>query len=364
MKRGADILEEAGRLTSGADPNYIRDAQPDSLFEALPLAAARQGCRRYADKGSNYPERRAARAERACRPYLNSIGYGSPPALTKPFDGGQCPVRYQVFATSQGADLTIGGQTPLNVLGPLSAPVRGTQLIGSPFPDSTRYTFTFPSDPANVVQFIARASFNPAPGYRIAGRVDGQPDSCGNPPADYTPPKPPALPGPKREPFEIAPNIDVDISVEVNIDGSIDIDFGTGPIKIDPFDEPEGGGDGGGSGDDPLPPGFQGEPGAPVDVGPGGVADETDPTRNLIGVLVQTIETPARANQVFNQTETYTKGAYFVYFGGNAGLALNPEGAITVEDQFFYAPEGANRFRVVPNVGFTLRVIPFYEEDT
>lgn len=364
VKRGADILEEAGKLTSGADPNYIRDAQPDGLFEALPLAAARQGCRRYADKGGDYPPLRAARAERACRPYLDSLGYGEPPSLTLPFRGGQCyGALYRVITAFNNPPL--GAQTneqevAARVIGTYRGDLQPNQLI--PVGIELQVTAGGPVTRLNITSLPAEFVGT----FRIQSviRVDGGNDDCGNPTPEYEPPQPPPLPGPIREPFTIAPGIDVDIAVEVNIDGSIDIDFGTGPVTIDPFDEPDGGGGDGGDGGDDVPPGYQGEPGSPVDVGPGGAADETDPTRNLVGVLVQTIETPPRANQVFNQTETYTKGAYFVYFGGDGGLTINPEAAITVQDQFFYAPEGANRFRVVPNVGFTLRATPFYKEDT
>lgn len=364
MKRGADILEDAANLTSGVDPYYIRDAQPDDLFEALPLAAARQGCRRYADKGGNYPELRAARAERACRPYLDSLEYGAPPQLELPFRGGQCYGTYSYIYSfrnpntgeNQDSNQTVTGRIiglfeQINPGGTTKSGGIERQLVPGGSIDRIPLGTTFAGAPLNQ-------------SIRNIQRTDGQPDNCGNPVPEYTPPQAPAAPGPVREPFTIAPNVDIDIAVEVNVDGSIDIDVGTGPITIDPFDEPDGGGGGPGDGGDDVPPGFQGEPGDSIDVGPGDAADETDPNRNLVGVLVQTIETPPRANQVFNETETYTKGAYFVYFGGEGGLAINPEAAITVQDQFFYAPEGANRFRVVPNVGFSLRATPFYKETT
>lgn len=369
VDRATDILEEASRLTSGVDPNYIRDAQPDSLFEALPLAAARQGCRRYADKGGNYPELRAARAERACRPYLDSIDYGDPPKLKRPFDGGQCPgVQYRVVATFQNPNTgALTGVDDRVVIGPVTVRAGGNQA-GDPGANCEGTGLTYFSGRELLANGVPYLSWDGLCGNVSSLRSisvtpnDGSPDICGDPPPDYFPPVPPVTPGPTKEPFLSPPDIDVNIGVEVNIDGSINVDFGTGPITIDPFDEPPEDPTGGGGEDEPVPPGYQGDPGAPVDVGPGDAADETDPNRNLVGVLVQTIETPARANQVFNQTETYTKGAYFVYFGGDGGLSLNPEGAITIEDQFFYAPEGANRFRVVPNVGFTIRVVPFYNE--
>lgn len=384
-ERAKDLLEDAAELTSGVDPNYIRDAQPDSLFEALPLAAARQGCRRYADKGGNYPELRAARAERACRPYLDSLEYGDPPSLVQPFTGGQCSdLRYNVFGTYTSNQEDVGGcGTTRNwqasgIFGPISGITKdpgiqqgwkvqgGITAVNCVDIETGKQLIDVSSCGPSVSNFTVRAG---RPSISSVVPLFGEPDVCGDRPPEYTPPTAPALPGPPVERYNPGPNIDVNIGVEVNIDGSIDIDFGTGPITIDPFgdsDEPGGGGDepgGGGPDGGPVEPGFQGEPGTPIDVGPGDAADETDPNRNLIGVLVQTIQLPARANQVFNETETYTKGGYFVYFGGDGGLALNPEGAITREDQFFYAPKGANRFRVVPNVGFTIRVTPHYERE-
>jgi hypothetical protein len=123
---------------------------------------------------------------------------------------------------------------------------------------------------------------------------------------------------------------------------------------------PIGGGEG--AGDGAIAPGDQGVPGdttSPSDEEQEG----EDPERNLVGVLVQLVSTPARANTVFNSSQVIYKGSCFVYFGGEGGYAMQQEAQFCTTSQFFYAPEGCNKWRVVPNPFYTLSVTPFYKEE-
>lgn len=346
--------------------------------EVDPLSAAVRGltrlnCRRWAaaDKSGFSPRVNNYNAS-VCDPYLESIGENPDGGDIGPeFLGGQCPIDYFVNGTqtNYAVDGSVDSSGPFQIaargpVGGLSfSNSGGGPTIGPLAPGATAFYF-FLND-ANGRQ-LAGGNGNGGVRAAITSIVPQgpQPDTCGNPPTTYQPPNKvtPDTPVPPGITINL-PGIG-DITVNVDLDPTGDPRFTLPDIGVD-FGIELGGGDGdedGGGGGEGVPPGYQGEPGSPVDVGPGEAADETDPNRNLIGVLVQTIETPPRANQVFNFTETYTKGSYFVYFGGDGGLSLNPEGAIARQDQFYYAPEGANRFRVVPNNGFTIRVTPFYED--
>lgn len=354
--RARQLLRDAAELTSGRDPNYIRDAQPESVFEALPLAAARQGCRRYADNPGGYSGRRQARVERACRPYLDSLEYGEGPKIKLPFRGGQCEqVNYTVTIRSVnypfsdcsnfGPAITSNGFTgPIrglrfgveNPSGELCTPGRNVAyLVHGPVGNETRVAGAGYGVEASIVSIVPE---NP------------QSPDCGNPDPDIEDPTPPPVPGPRREPFIRVPDIDIDIEVEVNPDLTIDVDFGTGPINIDPFgDEPAGGGGSGGPG----------EPGAPVGTGQGGDAEgEAPPGQILTGLRIDFVEPPIGGKE-------YAPGVYrgvcYIYMGTEDGLDHDPAGAMLRSGQFVYAEKDyLTRWVVTANMGYNLRVTPYY----
>lgn len=349
-------------------PGFIADPSPATGPFGVAKAVAQQSCRRWA-RGEGIPSLPGFDALYGgiCEPYLDSIGENpGDGVLGPPFQGGQCPVQYTVSGTYRvydNAQCAIRPD-PINfsagVLGPIKRFFYDNG--GGPAP-------TCNQSPGRVFRVegatntIGLAS-SPAGGLvRITGvnivRTAGGADNCGNPPPEYDPPNiPPGLPPLAPITVNIPGIGDVKVDVTFGPNGEIQIslpDLGINVELPNPlFDGEDGGEDG------PIPPGFQGEPAEPIDVGPGDAADETSES-NLVGVLVQTIQTPPRANRLFNETESYTKGAYFVYFGGDGGLSQNPEAAISRQDQFYYAPEGCNRFRVIPNAGFTLRVTPYYK---
>jgi hypothetical protein len=369
VDRGFDLLRDAADLTSGDAAEYIRDGNPESLFDALPLAAARQGCRRYADKGGDYPARRAARAERACRPYLDSLDYNDPPQVKLPFRGGQCAAVYVVSAT-QTTNLSGTSNITFRALGPIGG-VRLVQVSGN------NYDWEVFCSGANFASSTCGTMPPGAPGWVRIGGVnssDGNQttsitsitpcgaDNCGNPPPEYSPPSTPAIPGPPREPFTRVPDIDIDIEVEVNVDGSLDIDIGTGPINIDPFDDPEPEDGGGVDGGDLVPDG--GTAGDPADTGDGGTAAGCAPSgQELVGVRVEVLERPIGFNQYANNPAEVIRGIGYVRMGYPNRLALDMGGAAVISPQFFLAPvRGLTCWEVRANLGFINRVTPFYRE--
>lgn len=336
-------------------PDFLAGPEPTSPLPAWQWKSGRAVCDRWArgNRASILPGRDLFYRQ-LCEPYLGDDMPGDA-SFEPPFEGGQCSVLYLVYATSSGVDIAIGGQTPLQILGPLSAPAFSTQVIGSPFPDSTRYRWVFPSDPSKVLQFTSRSSFTPNPGFRIAGRVDGGPDNCGDPESEFDSgdpePSPDPNPGPVGGPTGFPfPGFDITI----NPDGTIDIDFGdgTGPVTIDP---------GLPGGEDGPPPGDLGDAGESANTGEGGEAEgEAPPGSVLTAVKVDILETPPNARE-------YAEGVYravcYVYLGTSDGLDLEPGGASMRSGQLFLAEaDNLTHWRVNANVGFDLSVTPYYRE--
>lgn len=192
----------------------FRDAAASSIRSGLcaVLAVNDDGQRLLVDILGPFPGNEYFNVAGALRSQICNIDPEEQEELEPPFTGGQCNAVYSVFATTSGVDLSIGGQSPRNLQGPLGGVTLVTTLIGSPFPDSTRYQFVF-SGPNDGPEFTARADFTPAPGFRIAGRVDALPDDCGDPPPIIPPP------GPVERPITVI--YDTDDSTEITVNGTI-----------------------------------------------------------------------------------------------------------------------------------------------
>lgn len=364
VENAAALLGEAASLTSGDRGEYIRDGNPENVFDAVPLAMARQGCRRYADNPGNPTAARQARVERACRPYLDSLDYGDGPSLELPFRGGQCPnVFYRIAFSFTNS---FGNRQTLEQIA--RGPLQGTYTE----PDgngNTRAGYIESSatgDPVRQLQTTTNAPFTPNPSLAILFRLDGLPDNCGNRPPEYAPPTPPpGSPGPPREPVTIAPNIDIDIGVEVNPDLTFDIDIGTGPITIDPFGDGDGDGDGGdGNGGDPGDPTDPGTPGDPEGTGSGGDAEgQAPPGTELVGLLVTVAQAPGDANKFANNPKQPFRGIGYVRMGYPNRLGLDISGGTVISPQFFHAQQrGLTNWAVAANTGFDLTIQPYYRD--
>lgn len=358
-RRARDLLKDAAELTSGTDPNYIRDAEPDSIFEAIPLAGARQGCRRYASNPGEYSGRRLARVERACRPYLDSLEPGLGPEVEIPFKGGQCDgACYRIGVTNaSGANEVIQARGPIGGVRGVTLPGGGRlEIFARSEVNFTNSVSCLPLQPPGwVFGGLGGTQWNADSNPRITSivRADGGADDCGNPPPDYRGPRLPSVPlPPGPNPFTRLPDIDIEIEVEINPDLTFDIDFGTGPITIDPFGDEGGAGGAGGPG----------TPGSPSDTGPGGEAEgEAGEGQILTGLRIDFVDPPVGGNE-------YAPGVFravcYIYMGTAEGLDHDPAGAMLRSGQFVYAEKDfLTRWVVSANAGYNLRVTPYYRPE-
>jgi hypothetical protein len=258
-------------------------------------------------------------------------------------------------------DLSIGGQTPLNILGPLSAPAFTETVVGTPFPDSTRYQWIFASDPSKVLQFTARASFTPNPGYRVAGRSDAAPDNCGNAPAIDI--EPPATVTPSTP---IPPNITVTVPgfgpVTVTVDADDDGDTIFCVDELDTCFTVNVGSDRGGPSDPaPPPPGDVGSPGASEATGIGGEAEGEAPEGEvLVGLALDLVSAPP-SPKLF--APGVYRGAAYVFMGTDAGLDMDYAGSMLKDGSFIFAEkDNLTKWAVTANPGYNWSVTPFYRE--
>lgn len=385
----AAALEAQGLLKAGSDialgggAQYIRDGQPIGIIPLIGQAVARQACRRYADNPDALPGDTAANYEKACRPYLEDIGYGAGPQIDKPFDGGQCATNYtvevrgnvnvidcntgNVFNAGPAFNARAGIRGPISGLtlaltgggacGPTSSEVRGVDGNGLPF--------SFPG--LNGVNQSSRVSYTGVTFTLL--REDGQPDNCGNPAPIVTGPVPPSAPGPVREPFAPSPGTDIDIDLTIGPTGDITFNIGVGPVTIDPFGD---GGDGGdGDGDNPgidqpgtapssgLPPGDIGQPGEPSETPPGGSAAGCAPANSvLVGIKIFIVAAPEFGSEYDPQVR---RGVCYAYMGVPGNLALEPSGVALRSGQMLFAPlDNLTCWQVVANTGYVLQVVPYY----
>lgn len=356
---------------------YLASGEPSSVISKIGQEVGRAYCRAYGAAPGSVNGDRVSRVEKACRPYLDSIGAPQGPTIKVPFVGGQCSgvtyqVQYGATATASGCD----GSNPNvrtrpfgNVSTPRVGPIGSIELIPAN-PTNCGFgnydlrvrrpngTLLFGSD--NVfspgVSGNARMtldSFTPA-----VVRVDGLPDDCGSLPPVVT--DPPSFPNPTPPPFRFNPDPDIDIEIDVDIlpDAQITFNIGGGPITIDPFADGDGGGDGGGGGSGP-PPGDVGEPGTPGDTGDGGDADgEAPPGEVLTGLKINFLTPPVGGNE-------YAPGIYrgvcYVYMGTADGVDHDPAGAMLRDGQFIFAEkDNLTNWFVSANPGYNLRVTPYY----
>jgi len=353
------VLRDAGQMVQLGDPTFVEAGTPVSLPGKIIQAAARQSCRRYADDPTGIREGARPNFEKACRPYLVSVGYGGAgPSLVKLFSGGQCvgtvygvSIRYIPEGGSPSFPATSG---PVSVNGP----VTGLRLEAVPArPGRSDIYVTSGTGPD--VRIVTEA-LSGLTGLVITtvNRISGNPDTCGSPPPTFTPPVPPGSPGPAIEPYNPDPSTNVDIGIEVNPDGSITVDIGTGPIDVDPFAE---GGDAGTGSQTPVAPGDTGTAGTAGTTGVGGEQEgEAPPGSILVGLKVELVAAPPFSRQY--ASGVYRGGAY-VRMGTAVGLDQDFAGAMLSDGQFVFAEKDfLTKWRVTANPGYNWRVTPYYRE--
>src|SRR3990172_711953 len=163
---------------------------------------------------------------RICQPYWNDGGFDGK-TIDRPFTGGQCEGNYTVSVLINGNLLSVGGESPKTIAGPLGGVTRtAEQITGGPFPEF-RVIWAFSNDPVNkrVTVQLNQGQLN-ASSIGVAPQ-SGNPDDCGNPPGELEPgDNPPPDPGPTPGP---EPTTDPDDP------------FGVPLLPIPPYDDPLGG---------------------------------------------------------------------------------------------------------------------------
>ena len=347
---------------------------PEFLADTGPIVAAGQParqigramCRQYARGGGpqNLPAFDAAWSG-ICGPYLESIGEDPlPGSVGKPFNGGQCAgvlytvtFRYNIIGTD-GSTIEPAITATSNALGPISG-IRGQ---GAPAFQNIVIDSGAGPDFARTGSCVQGCYRNIS--IVSIARADGQPDSCGDPPPVYDPPKirpglptlPPSEPidfpgiGPIGVGFEFSPSGEINVSLpDVGVDFTVEDPFGLGD------DEGEPGGPSG------PPPGDVGAPGSPSVVGPGGDAEgEAPPGKVLTGLRVQITAFPPSRNKY---TDEVYRGAYYAYMGVPGLLDLDFGGAMVRQDQFLLAEkDNLTAWRIRANTGYELITTPYYRE--
>lgn len=355
-------------------PQFLADPNPP-VIAAQPLKQiTRAACRSYARGGGpqNLPGFDAVWGG-ICDPYLKSIGEDpTPGSLARPFNGGQCPVRYFVQATWQNRNTSgeLGAPQNQNVTSPLGRPGPIVSLTREGVPGSWQLVLTHGTDatftsPRSVVRSSTstNSSFENIAITSVT-RVDGLADSCGNPPPNYNPPKiRPGLPTlPPTTPVDFPGIGPVGVDVTFDPDGTININLPDIGVEVgieDPFGL--GGDDSGGGAPPGPPPGDVGSPGSPVAVGPGGDAEgEAPPGSVLVGLRVQITAFPPSRNKY---TDTVFRGAYYAYMGVPGLLDLDFGGSMVRADQFLFAEkDNLTSWRVSANTGYELITTPYYRE--
>lgn len=278
-----------------------------------------------------------------CAPYWDAQAI-SPPVLTSPFSGGQCPgIQYgvNVFRRPPG---------PGNVGSSLFARGPITELSAT-FLGSNTYRLQVTGSNGSFTENLGVLGGEPAPQLTLY-RVDGQPDNCGDPPGDLQPGPNPA-PSPPTIPIDEQPFNDPESGPLLPIPDLPGLPGLPGIPWRNPF-APGG----------PLTgiPGDPGDPGDPVDTtGPGDVAEgEAEPGSELVALKLTLLETPQFSQRLQNDV---FRSVAFVYMGTVAGLDQDAAGALVRDGQLVYAERsGLTKWRVAANVGFTVRVTPFYQE--
>lgn len=353
---------------------YIAAGEPKGAIAQIGQGVARAACRRYGAGQAGATGRQAARYERACRPYLDTLSPSDGLGLKPPFLGGQCATLYKFGGTGVANVLscagvlanTVNGQStlgPSNVPGPIQSvsyslinPTNcgfgavavtvvgaGGQVFGP-----TRITGPVVTGNAKIERGSVSA---------VITRVDGGLDNCGNTAPVAVPV--PNIPDPTPPPFRFnpVPGIDVGVDVTVNPDGSITFDVGTGDVTVNPFPE-DGAGESGDPSTDP------GAPGASGDTGTGGsTSGDAPPGQELVGVLVDVLQAPTNPNVFANNSAQVFRGIGYVRMGYPSRLGTDISGGTVISPQFFHAQQrGLTSWATRANTGFNLRTTPYYRD--
>lgn len=354
-----NLIRDTRDNVQSGNPVYLRDGMPDSFIGKLNLATARRACRKWASEGVGKDPGNDAAMDKFCEPYLTSISeYPGEPSFGAPFTGGQCPEAYRVFITvtrdSDGVVL-LGPSAPAENPNAGNAnvwqgPIQGIAVIQDPG-GSGDFGWAITDATGQIYGTFNRSSPDFTPVIDSVATISGNPDNCGNPEGEYEPPTPRPDPGPPP-PTVINPEFEVEIDVDFNDEGDITIRFGGDggtEVTVDPTN---------GDSDEP---GDIGTAQPSEDTGPGGDSEGDSGDEILVGVRVEVIDIPLKANISFSGGIPIYRGAVYVFLGSEDNTDLQPEGSTLRSGQFFYAPENSTHWLVSANMGYNLRVTPYFK---
>lgn len=349
-------------------PGFIANPDPMTGLATTVRNLQRFNCRSWAlsDKSEYSSLVNEGNAE-LCGPYLDSLGENPDPgSVAPPFTGGQCPVNYNASWESRRFNGSLGAYewrsfsfTGGALLGPLT--IDNTLSGFTCFGDDKEDQYTLVSANGTRVLIGAGGCSDITPGYRNLSltRQDGMPDNCGNPDSEIRPPS------------TVTPSTPLPPSISINVPGFGPVDV---TLTLDPSGNPVfcvdqletcftvdiggSGGGGGGGGPNTTP----GEAGPGGDTGSGGNAEgNADDGDELVGVLVQVMESPDGANRFDNNSQQPFRGIGYVRMGYAGRLGTDVSGGTVISPQFFHAQQpGLTHWAVNANVGFNLRVTPYY----
>jgi hypothetical protein len=379
------------------DPGLFRDRSgfiagptPQTGIATAVQAISRFNCRRWASANkANFSQSVNQGNADLCGPYLDAIGENpTPGSIEPPFQGAQCPVRYNVSLSVSYASVTSFSCGASNAtytqstatlvrncttgIGPIFGPIGGVvdRPPLSPGAQTRRIVLLHRNSTGNPVESEITANWCPAGGgYSLtsfsATRCDGQADNCGSLPPEI---KPPATVTPSTP---IPPSITINLPGLGPVEVTVALDDEGNPVVCIPELEvcltlqgdDDGNDDDGNDDDDDrtLDPGeADSEQEQTTESGgvAGGVAGED---KELVGVLVEVVEAPPSANQFNNNPGEIYRGIGYVRMGWEGRLGVDPTGAVVRSPQFFHAQQlGLQSWEVRANIGFRLKATPYY----
>jgi len=363
------LLSQVKRLWGGGviqdvlgAPTFLRDDLPSDAtpFSKATQELGRRACRQVARTPSiSYGNQMFWSG--MCDPYLDTVNEGptSDGNLAPPFTGGKCATPYIMSTNScswgptgnsQGCVLASFPPRPGPIQRVESLPTTNTGPGG--FTTSGRKRIVWAdgtvteaggkvvSNDTGITRSIVTVS---------VARADGQPDSCGNLPNEYQPPRYPTGLPPLPPPTIDLPGLGDGWDVTINPDGTFNVCFGD---ECTPDINPDG--TGGDPSEDP------GEPdGDPKENDPGDPSDDTiegcaEEGNVLTGIKINFTQIP---QNVSGPLDYYYRVCY-VGFGPDLDLIdLVIDGKLIKDGQFVIPDsEFCKCFRVVVSPGWGLSV--------
>lgn len=348
-------------------PGFVASTDDKTPWFEATRAIAQSACQQW-QQGSSLPVGPDSVWSGICDPYLESQGLGKTPGgYVPPFTGGQCATNYTVtwsYRIQPGNIVSTPSRS--GILGPISSITGRSEPCTTQFgPGFTTFSIAVDANGNEIGGFgnglcqvgIDSITYEGA----VVTRDDGQPDTCGDPPADIYVPREPS--GGTPPPGWGSPTIvvetpvgDFEVEVVLNPDGTITVSSGDNEVTIDPTaivqDDPVA--DSRGVADE-----SKSETGG-LD-GDSGGEDSDDPGRKLIGVQVQLLDTSDRSRVEFGSVPLFYSAGWVAWNGEEGGLEF-PDNRVICEDQWFPAPDTAIGYRWKSSKGFRFKVTPYYEE--